>query len=159
MQIAELFRFRHSRDNRSRPDRPADAQAGEGHLRIAAQKDRVLGAVELLERGDRASLIAQIAVGVVFNHDDAGRTRQTKESFSRVQRERRPRWILEIGGDDERLGTVSLQGALEIVEVDSIRAHPHAHCARPGGSEKILHARIDRIFESHRVAGPNQDPL
>ena len=101
MQIAELLGFGKARDNGLGRDHPADPQARERDLRIAAQKDGIARFVEFFERRERLALIAEFAVDIVFDEYNGVALGEFDETFAAVERESSAGRILKARSHDE----------------------------------------------------------
>src|SRR5579883_2376670 len=89
MQIARRLRFRQPGDEISRTGHPADPQSRKRDLRKATEQNRVARRIELLDRRDIVSDVAQCAIKIVF-HDDCPRAPRHRENFlARIRRARR----------------------------------------------------------------------
>ena len=146
----KLLGFGEALDQRTRPDHPADTQAGKRDFRETAQEYDAPGAIQLLERRLRLAAIPERAVDVVFDEHRAGNPQQR---FAAVERKRDAGGILEARRNHGDLGVKASQR----IDIDSIFLNFDAGESGRGLREEIAQAGVNGIFERDRIAGADEN--
>jgi hypothetical protein len=147
-------------DQPGRGDQPARAEGGGQHLGRGAEVDDDAG-VHAVQRGQRADVVAELAVVVVFHDDRAGLPGPRDQRLPAAHRQAAAERVLVGGGGVEQPQVTGQFLGDEAVPVDPAGHHPGAGPAQdlaPGGVTGLLQPgpvprRQQRVREQREPAG------
>jgi hypothetical protein len=156
VQVAPLPSFGQGRDQRLRPDYPADTQPRECNLREAPNQDR---SPELLYGWERVSRVPQYPINVVLyqSHPEFGR--EPDDSLPRIERQRGAGGVLESRRQHCNRRPVLREHSGEPLDVNAALSDRHWSESHIGSGEHIPLPVIDGILNGNYRPRRRQDAL
>src|SRR5215213_1207976 len=154
--VRRLLGPRHLRDHLGRPRRPAETHAGAEDLRERAGLHDDVGG-ERPQRGQRAAVEGQVAVGDVLEDQHAVAAAQLDQRMPPLERERSPGRVLELRDDVGELGTQPVgEARLERVDEQAVLVHRDPGDLRVEAGEGHQRTEVRRRLDDDGVARVEQ---
>ncbi len=132
-------------DQLGRRDQPARAEGRRQHLRRGTEVDDD-GRVHAVQRGQRADVVAELAVVVVLDDDRAGRPGPRDQGLPAVHRQAAAERVL-VGGR----GVEQPQIAGQFPGDDAVRVDPARHDLGPGPAQDLAAGGVTGLLQSGPV--------
>ena len=156
MPVGQRARGDERLDQLRRHDQVPEPERREEHLAERPRVDHAARRVEPLERRERASRVAVLAVVVVLEDPRPARARPLEEREPAVQAHRHAERVLVRRRDVDQPGTGSVAGTP--ADVEPLRVHGDRGQADPRRDQGAARALVARILDPRRVPGIEEHP-